>query len=180
MFTRMSLRRSAILAVAAFGLFAPAMRADQITTFNVAGVLSDGATLSGDVVIDTFAGLVESSSLTVSSPLSFTVSFNYSGTGYNPNYFAYEISGQPDATTYYPYVVLYLPVTTLFNYAGGPLCSAANFGSTCTTLSLAGTSSTAQFGVTTGSLTTAPEPTSILLVGSALLGLLALRRRIER
>lgn len=81
MFTKMSLCRSAILGMAALSLFAPAMRADQITTFTASGVVTDGATLSGDVVIDTTVGVVQSASLTMSSPLSFTVSLDGSDTG---------------------------------------------------------------------------------------------------
>jgi hypothetical protein len=163
-----------MLGIVALGLLVPALRADQITTFIATGVLTDGASLSGNVVIDTTVGTVLSANLSVGSPLSITGAtffslFSGQGSG---SYTIWTVG-----TAILPDVILDVPVTTLVGYAGGNIClfSCDGLGSDS---SVAQSSSYA--GFTSGSLTPTPEPTSVVLVASAMLGLLALRRRIAR
>ena len=76
----MSHARSTVLLVAAFCLFAPAMHAGLIT-FAATGVTANSSTLSGDVVIDTTAGTVQSLSLTMSGTFNYSVSSIGGSTG---------------------------------------------------------------------------------------------------
>ena len=170
----MSHARFATHFVAALCLFAPAVHAGMIT-FVATGVTQSGSTLSGDVVIDTTAGSVSSLSLTMSSPLSFTVNtFNSTFSGQASGY--YVLSAYNGTT--FPFVDLDIPVATLVGYTGGSFCTV---GSTCpngvsfSEASSTGNSTTS--GFVSGSLTAAPEPASLALVGSAMLGLAAWRRR---
>jgi len=169
----MSHARFATHCLAALWLFAPAMHA-SIITFVATGVTQSGSTLSGDVVIDTTAGSVSSLSLTMSSPLSFTANtFDSFASGQASGYLVI----QADNGTTFPFVALDIPTATLVGYTGGSLCTV---GSTCPngiSFSEASTSNATTSGFVSGSLTTAPEPASLVLVGSALLGLAAWRRR---
>jgi hypothetical protein len=147
----------------------------SITTFVATGVTQSGSTLSGDIVIDTTTGSVSSLSLTMSSPLSFTANtFNSFVSGPASGYFVIRA----DNGTTFPFIDLDIPTTTLVGYTGGSLCTV---GSTCPngiSFSEASTSNATTSGFVSGSLTEAsPEPASLALVGSAMLGLAAWRRR---
>ncbi|HXN49637.1 MAG TPA: PEP-CTERM sorting domain-containing protein [Bryobacteraceae bacterium] len=154
-------------------LFAPAMHAGLIT-FIATGTVQDGATLSGDIVIDTTAGVVQSLSLTMSSPLSFTVTEFDSGLSFQGGQ-AYGLAA--DNGSPIPEIFLGIIGTTLVGYTGGGICTV---GSPCTggvNGSLAINPSFVLSNFTSGSLTQVPEPSSMALVGSAMLGLAAWRRR---
>ena len=169
----MSHVRSAATCFAVLGLFAPAMHAG-IVTFAATGVTQSGSTLSGDIIIDTTAGSISSLSLTMSGPLSFTVNtFNSIVTGPASGFYVIFADNGPT----FPFIALDVPVTTLVGYTGGSLCTV---GSTCPngiSYSEASTSNATTSGFVSGSLTAAPEPASLALVGSAMLGLAAWRRR---
>jgi len=177
---KMSFKRSALLGIAALSLFAtPTMYADMITTFTVTGVTADSATISGDVIIDVTTGVVQSASVNASSPISLTgLAFDSPDSQfYSGEYALFTTPGGVHSSA--SFIELAIPVTTLIGYTGGSLCT----GSCGTTNSFAqnGTLAVNSF-ITSGSLTatTTPEPASVVLVGSALLGLFALRRRIAR
>ena len=170
----MSHVRSTAICFAVLCLFAPAMHAG-IIEFAVTGVTQDGSTLSGDIFIDTTAGSVSSLSLTMSSPLSFTVNtFDNFGSGQATGYYAIRA----DNGTTFPFIYLDIPTATLVGYTGGSFCTVV---STCpngiTFSEASSTDNTTTSGFVSGSLTAVPEPASLALVGSAMLGLAAWRRR---
>jgi hypothetical protein len=146
----------------------------SIITFVATGVTQSGSTLSGDVVIDTTAGSVSSLSLTMSSPLSFTANtFDSFGSGQASGYFVIRA----DNGTTFPFIDLDIPTATLVGYTGGSFCTV---GSTCPngiSFSEASASNATTSGFVSGSLTAAPEPANLALMGSAMLGLAAWRRR---
>jgi hypothetical protein len=168
----MSGARATALFFVALGLLAPAAHAGLIT-FDATGTLQDGATLSGDVVINTTTGVVQSLDLTVSSPLSFTVTeFDSSVSGQDIADYSLEAD---NGIPFNPGIVLDIIGTTLVGYTGGGICTV---GSPCNgSVSFAGTASGLASNFTSGSLTAVPEPSSLALVGSAMLGLAAWRRR---
>jgi hypothetical protein len=172
----MSHARSAALCFAALTLFVPAMHAGPVT-FVAAGAGQLNSTLSGIVVIDTTTGVVQSLNLTVSNPtnsngLPITVDlFDSFGSGLVGGT-TYFIQGDNSGFGTFPFVDLGLPVTTLVGYTGGSLCTpCGNFGSGF------GLSQGVQPLFNSGSLTAAPEPASVALMGGALLGLAAWQRR---
>ena len=158
----------------ALSLFAPAAHASLIT-FAATGT-AGGSTLSGTVIIDTAAGTVSSVNLAMSAPFSFTVNTIFA-TGVNSpagDYFIIARNGSPAV----PQIQLRLPTNTLVGYSGGAICgtnpSNCNLGDSSEADTVVGTSGTL---FTNGSLTATPEPASVGLVGGALLGLGAWRRR---
>ena len=157
------------------GLGVAAVTAGPIT-FNAAGSFADGATLSGSVVIDTATGVVESTSLNVSSPDSLTGLLLRSGSGgQGTGDYAFIATVDPS-----DFVQLEIVGATLVGYTGGSLCASSCAGPSGDTTSYVETAAPNVPLLSSGSLTLAsvPEPTSVVLVGSAMLGLLALRRRI--
>ena len=171
----MSHVRSTAICFAVLCLFAPAMHAG-IVEFAATGVTQDGSTLSGDIFIDTTAGSISALSLTMSGgPLSFTVNtLNTFVTGSASGYYVIRAD---DGTTF-PFIDLDIPTATLVGYTGGSFCTV---GSKCPNgISFSEASSTnnaTTSGFVNGSLTAVPEPASLALVGSAMLGLAAWRRR---
>ena len=166
MLNKLSFKRAVMLGIAALSLFAvPAMYADTITTFTAGGGFSDGATLSGNVVIDVTTGTVVQlgTTLNASAPLSLSgLTFDLSASSQGAEYILVTDTGPHSAFD----ITLDIPVTTLVGYAGGSVSGGANGGTSA--------------ALTSGSLTATPEPTTVVLVGSAMLGLLGLRRLVVK
>ena len=121
MLKKLSFNRAAMLGIAALCLVAaPAMYAVPIT-FTATGALVDGATLSGNVVIDTAAGVVVSTNLNVSSPISLSgLAWASAFGGQGPSEFT--LIATPGGINSGNFVALNLPTTTLVGYTGGSIC----------------------------------------------------------
>jgi hypothetical protein len=167
MLNKLSFKRAVMPGIVALSLFAvPAMYADTITIFTASGAFSDAATLSGNVVIDVTTGAVVQSgtSLNASAPLSLSdFTFDLSASSQGAEYILVTDNAGPGSAFD---ITLDIPVTTLVGYTGGSVSGGANGGTSA--------------ALASGSLTATPEPTSVVLVGSAMLGLLGLRRQIAR
>ena len=169
-----SLKYSAMLGMAVLVLIASTAQAGPIT-FNATGILKNGSSLSGSIIMDTTLGTVQSLNLIFTGTYSFTISsvvLAAANTGSQTGTFAIEGKN----ATPYPFTFIELPVTTLVGYTGGSICSQ---GTSCAGLvfSDAGAAAGDTSSFSSGSLTATPEPGGIVLVGSAMLGLFALRRR---
>lgn len=169
--------RTGALAIGALILASPAMSAGPIT-FAVSGSLVDGATLSGDLVIDTSTAVVDSANFTVTGPLSFTVNTisTIDGGQFGPVFQLYVDNG----VTFAPVVILDLPTTSLAGYTAGGLCISSS--PSCPSFSevYGPLPAEVQSDFTSASLAAVPEPAPEALVGSAMLGLWALRRRFAQ
>jgi len=167
---------TAAFAVAVF-LLAPPAHADQITVFSLTTVFqtppqSPDGTASGTITIDTTTGVVEAIDLSFAG-----------GAGLTPYGAFWNVYGLPNGfveiTEVWPptsYVEISLPVSTLVGYTGGSICTeehlcdgGAYSGFTWDFSEVAPYSS--------GQLTATPEPASLILFGTGVLGLVGILRR---
>ncbi len=94
------------------------------TTYQLSGMMTDGAVLGGTMTVDEVAGKVTSASFTIGAPDSFTTSITRqsfaltfpAGTQYWAVYSA--VAPGP-----YPSLNLLFPTNTLVGYTGGSICS---------------------------------------------------------
>lgn len=178
----------AILVAATLMTSAGLMHADTINVFNLAGTTSSG-TLSGTVTLNATTGKFTAASISYfytatlgsgtytfsGSPLSST-----SGTGYSSNDFA----GTGPATGFD--IDLSLPTVNLMGYSGGALCSTTRPCGTQVSafeVTLTGTDLSQVIGGTltlasqTGAPAVTPEPSSLLLLGTGVLGVASVMRK---
>jgi hypothetical protein len=153
------------------------------TTFDLSGTFDDGATLGGFLYIDItppsglpsdqFAGTVVTSFATITlSPPSSNVLSPWNITTQSqitPDIYMVEVQTDDKFTT----MDLYLPVTTLIGYTGGPLISDTYMASQ--TIYVSAYTSVGDPNLKMGqlSLASVPEPSSLLLacLGGGVLGL---------
>ena len=162
---------------AAIALVAPVrVRANSIV-FNAFGTFSNGSTLTGTVTIDTTLGNVTAASLFTTTS-GAAGPFTLTSQGVDP-------SGNYSLVTSYPgtffQLILNFSTGTLVGYAGGPFCSGTTL---CNALPNAFEASQLQSGafqvfLSTGGLTVpaptpAPEPSSAILLGTGILGLMGM------
>jgi hypothetical protein len=138
--------------------------------FNVNGNLADGASISGTITINNTTGTATAANLTFGAPDSINMPLIYGqGLGFFgalPNNYGLGLRNTTDTMNFN----FIFPTTTLVGYNGGPIAEGNLFNVT---------TNSPGAGVVTMSLTTvsAPEPTSLALVGGGLLGLLLFAQR---
>jgi hypothetical protein len=168
-----------LVAVLSFATLPAVAHAD--TVFDISGS-GNGGSLSGTVSINEATGQVDSGTLDLIDGTTTFDSFNSTPTSFlaHGSAFTYAVFGDPSGDTLF----LYFQATDLVGYTGGGLCSASspcNFsGGTAATNFL---SPANPYYIETGtatevmSSTVAPEPSSILMLGTALLPFASFVRR---
>jgi hypothetical protein len=145
-----------------------AARAGVVTVFDVIGNLTDGSAISGTLLIDTTAGLVTGSSVSISGPQDFFFSIvnAQASEAYSPTTYGVNVRNAA-LTEDFDFA---LSGISLVGYTGG----AIEFGNLFDLTT--GTNGT---GVERASLTAfaIPEPGTLSLVGLSLAGICALRQR---
>jgi hypothetical protein len=154
-----------ILAAAVLGLMAEAAapaRADTSLVFNAAGTFADGATLGGTLTIDTSIGTVTAAILTVGPSDSLTLETIQLQTfiGFGTYKILVGESTNPGDT---PYLVIFLPTSSLTGYTGGVIDSTTSIGASNISLVKRNPMSPGDT-LTTGGLSVAvPEPNTLLV-----------------
>ena len=140
--------------------------------FDAAGTFTDSATLSGTVTIDTTTGVVTTVAFKVSTPDSVTLDSIYFQQADYPVAGIYETVADTTATPPYPGIAFGIPLSSLVGYDGGELISDTQPGNGgyVTGLYL---SSTDIIALSQGTLSSVPEPSSILVLSTAALVLVA-------
>ena len=154
-------------------------RADVMQTFDLSGTFTDNTTVSGTVVIDTTTGVFESGDLSyLGESFDVLVLTEDDPAG---DAFVFEMSTSSGP---FPRLVMGIVGDNLLGYSGGPLCSVTDdvcgggggghsfYAPTSDTNVLLNSGSLAA-----GPVTTTPEPSSIAMLGTGLLGIAAVMRR---
>jgi hypothetical protein len=140
--------------------------ADTITTFNVTGTFSNGATLAGTITINTTFGTITGASLVAgASEFSFAdlvISMPFAfpfGHEFLAQFVTSPFVASPGSLS------LFIPGDSLIGYTGGALCS--------NSVPCLESSGGVGASLTSGSLSVAavPEPSELILLSAGLIGL---------
>jgi len=178
--------KAILLALIAGLAAASPVRADVFTTFNLTGTLADGATLSGNLTIDTTTGVGTAANIIISAPVSLTFTVVQAQLANFPvagDYqIDYAISANPSGL---PNLDLVFPIASLIGYNGGQLesFSVSVHGIASVFVPASGAGS----GLQQGTLTPAAVPGPIagaglpglMLAGGGLLGWWRRKRKAE-
>ena len=175
--------KTIVAAAALFlGLAASPAQANVIQTFNASGVFTDNSVLSGTLTFDLTLGVMTASNLIVTGPRNF-IFVNIVNQSYTQAPGDYNVGDRNAAGTEdFDFDLPNPAKTPLFNYQGGPFCSRSALcvmGRNAALFDL--TTSTSGAALVVGALNPIPEPTTLALLGTVLLGLgLTARRHLTQ
>jgi hypothetical protein len=166
------MRLSLFAAAAALCLSSLAARADTLTTFQTSGVFFADPTLAGTLMIDTTTGTVSAIDASIGAPVSTTfTSVGSQGELGAGQYFLTSFVGNDE-------LELVFNTPSLIDYAGGSLSSYQQSEGFNSDLTINGTFySDLETGQVSPAVSATPEPSSIALLGTGLLGVVGVMRK---
>jgi hypothetical protein len=174
--------RAMLTPIALLTLCSASIKADSFVVLNANGSFQSGGVLSGTVTLDQTTGVFTSVDLVVSSPVSLTFTSLPATYNNSPAPGTTDVQSSPSSAPQFPILTFAVFAPSLIGYNGGQLASSLN------QIIYQGNNYESAINYTFtnydtlafGSLTPAPEPASLLLVGFGLTVALGLTRRFFR